>query len=58
MASPSPQGVIVRRVGAPTVLEGGKRVHVYLDAISLLRAAELGGGNVSEGIRVAINSPK
>jgi len=42
-------------VGAPIILDGGKRVNVYLDVISLSRAAELGNGNVSEGIRKALN---
>jgi len=37
-------------------LDGGKRVNVYLDEASLTRAAELGGGNVSEGIRRALES--
>lgn len=41
-------------VGAPRQLDGGKRVNVYLDAASLARAAELGDGNVSEGIRIAL----
>lgn len=40
--------------GRPTALPGGKRVNVYLDADSLARAAELGGGNVSAGIRIAL----
>lgn len=35
-------------------LEGGKRVNVYLDQASLSKAAELGAGNVSEGIRRAL----
>jgi hypothetical protein len=35
-------------------LDGGKRVNVYLDESSLNRAAQLGGGNVSEGIRIAL----
>lgn len=35
-------------------MQDGKRVNVYLDAASLERAAELGGGNVSEGIRLAL----
>lgn len=35
-------------------LEGGKRINVYLDDASLARAAELGNGNVSEGIRRAL----
>lgn len=41
-------------VGRPAKLAGGKRVNVYLDASSLTRAAELGSGNVSEGIRIAL----
>lgn len=40
--------------GRPVELEGGKRVNVYLDTASLQRAAELGDGNVSEGIRRAL----
>lgn len=43
------------KVGAPATLDGGKRVNVYLDAASLAKAAELGGGNVSEGIRLALD---
>lgn len=38
-------------IGRPAVMSGGKRVNVYLDADSLDRAAKLGDGNVSEGIR-------
>ena len=41
-------------VGRPAEMAKGKRVNVYLDAGSLERAAELGGGNVSEGIRAAL----
>ena len=41
-------------VGRPALMAGGKRVNVYLDAASMSRAAELGGGNVSEGIRRAL----
>lgn len=43
-------------VGRPAELTGGKRVNVYLDAASLARAAELGCGNVSEGIRAALRA--
>ena len=43
-----------RNAGRPTEMDGGKRVQVYLDAASLNRAAELGGGNVSEGIRISL----
>lgn len=42
--------------GRPVEMEGGKRVNVYLDAASLARAAELGAGNVSEGIRIALSA--
>lgn len=41
-------------VGRPAALAAGKRVNVYLDASSIARAAELGNGNVSEGIRLAL----
>lgn len=44
--------------GRPAELTGGKRVNVYLDAGSLEKAAELGNGNVSEGIRIALQSAK
>lgn len=37
-----------------TKLDGGKRVNVYLDEITLERAKALGGGNVSDGIRKAL----
>ena len=40
--------------GRPPSLSGGKRVNVYLDAASLKAADKLGGGNVSEGIRMAL----
>jgi hypothetical protein len=40
--------------GRPPVMDGGKRVNVYLDAESLFVAAKLGSGNVSEGIRIAL----
>ncbi len=42
-------------LGRPPSLSGGKRVNVYLDAASLKAADKLGGGNVSEGIRMALN---
>jgi len=41
----------------PTIAkDGGKRINVYLDAESIARATKLGEGNVSLGIRKAINS--
>jgi post-segregation antitoxin (ccd killing protein) len=43
-----------RDPGRPPEMKGGKRVNVYLDADSLDRAAQLGGGNVSEGVRLAL----
>lgn len=45
-------------IGRPVELTGGKRVQVYLDAESLDRAANLGNGNVSEGIRKALAATK
>lgn len=42
-----------RPVGRPANI-GGKRVQVYLDEASLAKAARLGNGNVSEGIRKAL----
>ena len=41
-------------IGKPATLTGGKRSTVYLDYSSVAAAAKLGGGNVSEGIRVAL----
>lgn len=36
-------------------MDDGKRVNVYLDAVSMKNAAEIGGGkNISEGIRIAL----
>ena len=42
------------RTGRPKLMEGGKRVNIYLDTVSLKTADMLGGGNVSEGIRLAL----
>jgi hypothetical protein len=36
-------------------MDGGKRVNVYLDKTSLQRAAEIGDGNVSAGIRKSLS---
>jgi len=44
--------------GRPAEMDGGKRVNVYLDATSLAIAAELGNGNVSEGLRRALLAAK
>ena len=43
-----------KSVGRPTKLSGGRKVTLYLDTASLDQATELGGGNVSEGIRLAL----
>lgn len=40
--------------GRPALMEGGKRVQVYLDEASLAVAKRCGKGNVSEGIRLAL----
>jgi len=45
-------------VGAPAKMEGGRRMNVYLDKVSILKAKTLGDGNVSEGIRKALNAEK
>ena len=42
------------RKGRLPFLIGGRRVNVYLDSASLQRALQLGNGNLSEGIRVAL----
>lgn len=44
------------QMGHPRVLEGGKRISVYLDVTSHQRAVALGGGNASEGIRLALSA--
>jgi len=44
--------------GRPPIMRGGKRVNVYLDDASLITAAALGSGNVSEGIRLALAGQK
>ena len=44
--------------GRPEEMDGGKRVNVYLDAASLERARDIGNGNISEGIRLALASYK
>lgn len=41
--------------GRPATMQDGKRVNVYLDQPSLDRAADLGDGNVSAGIRKALS---
>lgn len=44
--------------GRPTEMDGGKRVQVYLDAESLAIADRLGDGNVSAGLRKALQIAK
>ena len=43
-----------RRIGRPKRMEGGRRINIYLDSVSLEAADRLGGGNISEGIRLAL----
>jgi hypothetical protein len=45
-----------RPVGRPPEMAGGKAVKVYLDAESIATAQQLGGGNVSDGIRKALKA--
>ena len=40
--------------GRREMMDGGKRVNVYLTEEAIARAKEIGNGNVSEGIRVAL----
>lgn len=42
------------RPGRPEEMRGGKRRNVYLDDTSWAKAVELGNGNASDGIRVAL----
>lgn len=44
--------------GRPNEMAGGKRVQVYLDAESLAIADRLGDGNVSAGLRKALQIAK
>ena len=44
--------------GRPEEMDGGKRVNVYLDAASLERACDIGNGNISKGIRIALAMAK
>ena len=48
------QGEQQRPGGRPALMQGGRRVQVYLDADAVAAAARLGGGNVSRGIRAAL----
>lgn len=42
------------QIGRPPEMEGGRRRNVYLDDASWQRAQELGAGNASDGIRIAL----
>lgn len=44
--------------GRPAKMDGGKRVQVYLDADSLAIASSLGNGNISAGLRKALQLAK
>ena len=44
--------------GRPVEMAGGKRRNIYLDAASREKAERIGNGNVSEGIRIALDSCK
>lgn len=44
--------------GRPPILSGGKRVNVYLDTVTLSRARKLGKGNLSVGLRMAVQRAK
>ncbi len=44
--------------GRPVEMDGGKRVQVYLDADSLAIASNLGDGNISAGLRKALQLAK
>jgi len=46
--------LVRRSVGAPAKMQDGKRVNIYLSAESRAAAERIGGGNVSEGIRIAL----
>lgn len=42
------------RPGRPEEMQGGKRRNVYLDDASWAKAVELGKGNASDGVRIAL----
>ena len=43
-----------KTAGRPAKMEGGRRVNLYLDFASVEKATQLGNGNISEGIRFAL----
>lgn len=42
--------------GRPVTMKNGRRVNVYLDDSTVKRAKKIGGGNLSEGIRLAVQN--
>ena len=47
-----------RPIGRPDELVEGRRVNLYLDQETLDKAQQLGDGNVSKGIRIAVGRAK
>lgn len=45
---------VYKKKGRPEEMQGGKRRNVYIDDASWAKAVELGNGNASDGIRVAL----
>ena len=45
---------VYKKKGRPASLQGGKRRNVYLDDVSWEKAGEIGVGNASDGIRIAL----
>ena len=43
-----------KTAGRPAKMEGGRRINLYLDFASVEKATRLGTGNISEGIRIAL----
>lgn len=43
-----------RKPGRPASLKGGQRVNTTLDAETIAGAEKLGAGNISEGLRRAV----
>ena len=41
-------------IGRPKKMQDGQRIDVYLDAAAITRAKQIGGGNISAGIRKAL----
>lgn len=47
-------GKVAPEMGRPPIMEGGKRRNIYLDDTTAEAAKVLGGGNLSEGLRRAV----